>query len=159
MKVKDLMSRNAISAGPSAPYRKIWRIIFEKGVSGIPIVDNKNTLLGIISEEDLIEKLYPSYEDYILDPSSYDLADLEGSVKKASKFKASEIMSRNVYTTTEETPIMKAASTMLIHKVSCLPVVRETGKSKRVVGIICKGDIFGQMYRAASTKRVTKRNA
>jgi len=153
MKVKDLMSRNAVTAGAETPFEKIWELIFEKRVSGIPIVGKLNVLMGIISEEDLIEKLYPSYADYLFDPQSRDFEKMEDKIADVSGLKAKHLMSKNVYTTTEEAPIMKAASSMLVYKVSCLPVVKEKGRNKYVVGIICKGDIFSQLF----TKKLGKK--
>ena len=153
MNVKDLMSRNAVTAAADTPFEKIWELIFEKRVSGIPIVGKQNRLLGIISEEDLIEKLYPSYTDYLFDPQSRDFEKMEDKIADVSGIKAKNLMSKNVYTTTEEAPIMKAASSMLVYKVSCLPVVKEKGRNKYVVGIICKGDIFSQLF----TKKLGKK--
>ncbi|OGY21464.1 MAG: hypothetical protein A3A65_00405 [Candidatus Chisholmbacteria bacterium RIFCSPLOWO2_01_FULL_49_14] len=153
MKVKDLMSRNAVTAGAETPFEKIWELIFEKRVSVIPIVGKLNVLMGIISEEDLIEKLYPSYADYLFDPQSRDFEKMEDKIADVSGLKAKHLMSKNVYTTTEEAPIMKAASSMLVYKVSCLPVVKEKGRNKYVVGIICKGDIFSQLF----TKKLGKK--
>ena len=153
MKVKDLMSRNAVTAGAETPFEKIWELIFEKRVSVIPIVGKLNVLMGIISEEDLIEKLYPSYADYLFDPQSRDFEKMEDKIADVSGIKAKHLMSKNVYTTTEEAPIMKAASSMLVYKVSCLPVVKEKGRNKYVVGIICKGDIFSQLF----TKKLGKK--
>jgi len=153
MKVKDLMSRNAVTARAETPFEKIWELIFEKRVSGIPIVGKLNLLMGIISEEDLIEKLYPSYADYLFDPQSRDFEKMEDKIADVSGIKAKHLMSKNVYTTTEEAPIMKAASSMLVYKVSCLPVVKEKGRNKYVVGIICKGDIFSQLF----TKKLGKK--
>ena len=153
MKVKDLMSRNAVTARADTPFEKIWELIFEKRVSVIPIVGKLNVLMGIISEEDLIEKLYPSYADYLFDPQSRDFEKMEDKIADVSGLKAKHLMSKNVYTANEETPIMKAASSMLVYKVSCLPVVKEKGRNKYVVGIICKGDIFSQLF----TKKLGKK--
>lgn len=153
MKVKDLMSRHPVTAHPDASFDKVWQLIFEKKVSGIPIVEKQNTLIGIISEEDLLEKLYPSYEDYLLDSVfARDFETMEERIEDVSRLKAGAFMNRNVYTTTEDAPIMKAASSMLIYHVSCLPVVRERRERKILVGIICKGDIFSHLFRMKMVK-------
>jgi len=110
MKVKDLMSRNAVTAGAETPFEKIWELIFEKRVSVIPIVGKLNVLMGIISEEDLIEKLYPSYADYLFDPQSRDFEKMEDKIADVSGLKAKHLMSKNVYTTTEEAPISSFTS-------------------------------------------------
>lgn len=154
------MSRKPITARSDTPFNKMWKLIFIKRISGIPVVDRKKTLLGIISEEDLIEKLYPSYEDYFFDPLyARDFEQMEERVADVSHLKAKDFMSKQVYTTTEDAPIMKAASSMLIYKVNCLPVVREKRKKQILVGIICKGDIFGQIFRSRLSDQKKKRSS
>jgi len=81
MLVKNIMSRNPLCVKPDASFGEIWELIFDKRVSGLPVVNEKKILLGIISEEDLIEKLYPSYQDYFFDPS---LAEISKKWKKRS---------------------------------------------------------------------------
>lgn len=157
MKVVDLMSRSPITVSPEASFDEVWKLIFAKRVSGIPVVDRQNSLLGIISEEDLIEKLYPSYADYFLNPGSWDFESMEENLEVASRLRARDFMNKHVYTTTEDAPIMKAASSMLIYKVSCLPVVRDHGRRQKLVGIICKGDIFGQIFRSRLANKKLRR--
>jgi len=148
MKVKQIMSRNPISANPNTSFSELWRLIFEKRISGLPIIDKVNELVGIISEEDLIERLYPSYEEYFFDPlSATNFEEMEKNVSNVSHLKSKDVMNKNVYTTTPETPIMKAASSMLINHVNCLPVIKIKAGKKRLVGIICKGDIFGYFFK------------
>ena len=142
------MSRQPIVAAPNTPFAQVWKLIFEKRVSGLPIVVKGNVLVGIVSEEDVIEKLYPSYEEYFFDPmSAKNFEAMENIPSDVSAIPAKDFMSRNIFTTTEETPIMKAASTMLVNRVSCLPVVRMKQEKMILVGIICKGDIFGQLFK------------
>jgi CBS-domain-containing membrane protein len=149
MLVKDIMSRNPITAASNTKFEKLWELIFEKRISGLPIVNKKKQLLGIVSEEDIISKFYPSYEQYFFDPSSFrDLEQTEKNISRVMKLKAKDLMNKNVYTTEEESPIMKAASSMLIYKVSCLPVIKKKKGKKVVIGIICKGDIFSQLFKA-----------
>jgi CBS domain-containing protein len=155
MKVSELMNTNPITVTPNTAFSKVWELIFEKRISGIPVVDSKNLLLGIISEEDLIEKLYPSYEEFFFDPQlSRDFEAMEENIKKVSHLKAKYFMNKNVYTTSKDAPIMKAASSMLIYKVSCLPVIEKKDSNKIVVGIICKGDIFSELFKTRLAKAI-----
>lgn len=153
MKVKDLMSRNVVTAAPNTSFTKIWELIFEKRVSGVPITDKQGRLLGIISEEDLIEKLYPSQAEYFWDPAARDFEEMEKNVADVANLKAKQVMSKHVYTTVGDAPILKAASTMIIKKVSCLPVVDRKKRTKTLIGIICKGDIFGYLFKSTMSGR------
>ncbi|OGY18391.1 MAG: hypothetical protein A2900_04030 [Candidatus Chisholmbacteria bacterium RIFCSPLOWO2_01_FULL_50_28] len=154
MKVLHLMSKNPISATPNIPFKDVWKLIFEKRISGLPITGKGHQLVGIISEEDLIERLYPSYEQYFFDPlSAKNFEEMEKNLTDVSKLRAKDVMNKNVFTTTEETPIMKAASVMLVNRVSCLPVIKTKKGMATLIGIICKGDIFGQLFRSMRQKK------
>lgn len=154
MLVKDLMSKKPITVKPDEKFEKIWELIFEKRISGIPVVDKNNNLIGIISEEDIISKLYPSYEQYFFDPSfSRDFEQFEENISDSLDLIAQDIMNKEVYTAKENDPIMKAASSMLIYKVSCLPVIEKKKDKKKIIGIICKGDIFSQLFKRNIRKR------
>lgn len=148
MLVKDIMSRQPIVAHKQTKFGKVWELIFEKRISCIPIINKKKQLLGVISEEDLMTKLYPSYEQFFFDPSfSRDFEQFEGNISQSAKLKAKDIMNKEVYTSREKDPIMKAASKMLIYKVNCLPVVKKKKEKLFIVGVICKGDIFSQLFK------------
>lgn len=143
------MIRSPISVSPDNKFNNIWEIIFERRISGLPVVNKQNELLGIISEEDIIEKLYPSYEEYFFDPQySRNFEQMEKNIARVSKLKAEDLMNTNVYTTRANAPMMKAASSMLIYKVNCLPVVEKRKGKDILIGIICKGDIFSQLFKS-----------
>lgn len=154
MLVKQLMSKKLITARPDASLEEITKLIFDKRISGLPIVDKNKELLGIIAEEDILEKLYPSYESFFFDPAlSRNFEKMEENVSELTYLKAQDIMNKKVFTTTQGAPIMKAASTMLIHKVNCLPVVKERNERKILIGIICKGDIFSHLLKTTKKKK------
>lgn len=146
MLVKDLMNTKPTTASTNATFIDLWMLIFEKKITGIPILENDKYLVGVVSEEDIIEKLYPSYEDFILDPESRGFSNIADNLKKAAKLKAWELMNKNIYTTSANSPAMKAASSMLIYKVTCLPVVKNVYDKQILEGIICKSDIFSQLF-------------
>lgn len=157
MKVKDLMSRKPITVTPSTSIENIWSTIFIKNISGLPVVDRHKNLLGIISEEDLIQRLYPSHEEYFLDPSeSRNFENMETNFSKLKNFKARDVMNKQVFVTREETPMMRAAALMLLYKVSCLPVVRPKKNKKKLVGILCKGDVFSHLFKSHLAKSKKK---
>lgn len=157
MLVKNLMSKRPVTASPNTKFDKVWELIFEKRISGLPVVDKKNHLLGIISEEDVISKLYPSYEQYFFDPqASRDFEQMEKNISKALKLFAKDIMNKEVHTINQDDPIMKATSSMLVYKINCLPVIKSKQNKKILKGIICKGDVFSQLFRSNIKKHRKK---
>lgn len=145
MKVKELMSKKVITVPPEASFALLWKIIFKKGIHGLPVVDKDNTLIGIIAEEDLLSKLYPSYQEYIDDfRSASDFEEMEKKIGELKRLKAEDVMNRKIYLTYPETPILRALSKMIVRQVRQLPVI---DKQRKLIGVITKGDIFDFLFK------------
>lgn len=154
MKVFKRMSRKVTTVSLSTSFVKCWEIIFKKGIHGLPVVDSKNRLLGIIAEEDLLGRLYPKYKEFFNDiTGSMDLERMEEKIHELAKLRAEEIMNKNVFTTTSQVPILRALSSMIIHQIRQLPVIDQR---KRVIGIISKGDIFDALFKKHLTQAKLK---
>ncbi|MBI4999290.1 CBS domain-containing protein [Candidatus Gottesmanbacteria bacterium] len=139
------MSRRVTTVSFSTSFAKCWELIFKKGIHGLPVVDNKKYLLGIIAEEDLLGRLYPSYKEFFNDiTGSMDLEGMEEKIHELTRLKAEDIMNKKVFTTAPQVPILRALSLMIVHQVRQLPVI---DKKKKVIGIISKGDIFDALFK------------
>lgn len=146
MKVEKLMKRKVMTVTPSTYFRELWQIIFRKKINGLPVVV-RGKLIGVISEKDLLSKLYPSYEDYITDfVHARKFEDMEDNIGELTKLRAKDVMNRKIYLTYPEQPIMKALSKMILRQVHQLPVI-ERGTGNKLVGIITRGDIFSALYK------------
>ena len=140
MKVRDAMTKKIIVASPSATFPEIWKKFFTHHITAIPIVDSTNHLVGIVTREDLLKILYPTYRDQIFDFTLLpDFEDMEISIGQLSEKKAKDVMNRRIIFTRKDTEIMRALSRMIVRQVHQLPVVDE---ENRLVGVITKGDIF-----------------
>jgi len=143
-KVSEFMRKKVLTVTPATPIEEIWSLIFKKGIHALPVVDVKNKLLGIISEEDLLSKVYPEYSEIIGDLNNLDLDSVEGQVKKLKRFTAKELMSTTVFTTESEESIFLALSRMLMLQVRQLPVIDH---HRVVIGMISKGDLFDYIFK------------
>lgn len=141
MKVRDIMETNVITVSPDTSYHDIARILYEKNISGMPVVDAAGEVLGIVSEKDIFRVLYPSYQNLYDDMGAATASYLEGREKEAQQkenIPASAFMTKNVIQLHPDDPIMKAGSLMLAKNISRFPVV-ENG---RVVGVISRKMIY-----------------
>jgi acetoin utilization protein AcuB len=128
MRVKSRMTPNPIVASPKTTYNEALRMMQQNDIKHLPILDKKNKLVGIVTRSDMLGAK-PSGVSTL---SVYEIASL------LEKVTMSQIMSKPVMAVEEDCSIANAASYMLEHGISCLPVVRED----EVVGIITDSDIF-----------------
>lgn len=139
MKVRDIMEKNVISVKKDTRYEDVARILYENNISGVPVLDDNGTAIGIISEKDIFRVLYPFYKSYYEQAVLYtDLEEREKKAREIRNHKAEVFMSQNIVPIGPEVPIMQAGALMLARKVSRLPVI-EKGK---VVGIISRKMIY-----------------
>ncbi len=128
MLVKDRMTLNPVTVSPDTSVSEALNLMRQRKVRRMPVVDKHEHLVGIVAEKDL---LYAS-------PSPATSLNVYEIGYLLSKLKVKEIMSKDVVTVTEDTPLEEAARIMVDRGVSGLPVVRD----RSVVGIITETDIF-----------------
>lgn len=128
MLVGDRMSKHPLTIGMNQTVSETHKYMQEQKVRHLPVVDKAGTMIGLVTEDDLLKA----------EPSSATSLSVWEIHSLLNKVTAKDVMTRDVITTTEDTPIEEAAQQMLEHKIGCLPVMRD-GK---LVGIITESDIF-----------------
>ena len=143
LKVKDIMTTDVISVTPQTEIVHAAKLLLGKRINGVPVVDEKGTLVGILCESDLIiqQKKFPV-------PSLFTLLDglvpltsmkrLEAEVQKMSAVSVADAMTHEPQTVAPETTVEEVATIMVERKFHTLPVVDEG----RLVGIVGKADIL-----------------
>jgi CBS domain-containing protein len=144
MKVKDVMTTDVVSVPPGASLKEAARLMVERRISGLPVVDASGGVLGVISEGDLLVK----ERGGSLDARGF-LAWLIGAQEDGwSKLEArvvGEAMTTPAATIGPERPVATAATLMLDREVNRLPVVDRDG---RLVGIVTRADLVRAFARA-----------
>lgn len=139
MKVADVMQKNVEFISPESSILEASRLIFGRGINGLPVCRNMD-IVGFITERDILAKFYPSMQEYVDDPfHSSDFENMENRINEILEMSVDKIMTKNPITVTTDTPLLRAQSIMFVEKVGRLPVVNEHGK---LLGILSKGDIF-----------------
>ncbi len=145
--VADVMTRDPITATPETPLTDVIKILAERRISSLPVVDG-GKLVGVISETDLMWResgVTPPPYIMLLDSVIYleNPARYEREIHKALGQTVREVMSdRHVTTIAPDKPLREAAQIMHEGTVNSLPVVDSTGQ---VVGILTRGDIVRAM--------------
>jgi acetoin utilization protein AcuB len=122
------MSKHPLTIGMSQTVSETHKYMQEQNVRHLPVVDKDGAMVGLVTEDDLLKA----------EPSSATSLSVWEIHSLLNRVTAKNVMTRDVITTTEDTPIEEAAHQMLDHKIGCLPVMRD-GK---LVGIITESDIF-----------------
>ncbi|MGB3691810.1 MAG: CBS domain-containing protein [Spirulinaceae cyanobacterium] len=145
--VADVMTPDPITVKPETSLGEAIKILAEKRISGLLVVDEEDKLLGILSETDLMWQEsgvdpppYITFLDsiiYLKNPARYDK-----DIHKALGQTAGEVMSEKPITIEATQALREAAKLMHEEKVRRLPVVND---AKQLVGIITQGDIIRSM--------------
>jgi acetoin utilization protein AcuB len=128
MLVHERMSKNPITINKDIPINQALKLMRDEKVRRLPVLNDKGKLVGIVSERDL---LYAS-------PSPVTSLSIHELHYLISKITVGKIMTKDVITVSEYTPLEEAARIMADNKIGGLPVVRD-GK---LVGIITESDLF-----------------
>jgi CBS domain-containing protein len=145
--VADVMSRDPITVNPETPLNEAIKILAERRISGLPVVDQAGKLLGVISETDLMWQetgvtppAYIMFLDsviYLENPTRY-----ERDLHKALGQTVGELMSRDPITVSPDKALREAAQLMHERNIRRLPVLDDEG---HVIGILTRGDIVRTM--------------
>ncbi|MEO8890710.1 MAG: CBS domain-containing protein [Coleofasciculaceae cyanobacterium] len=145
--VADVMSHDPIMVQPETPIKDAIKLLAERRLSGLPVVDQAGKLVGVISETDLLwQQTGVSMPTYImfLDSVIYleNPARHDKEMHKALGQTVGEVMSGDPLTITPDEPLRKAAKLMQEKSIRRLAVTDEAGK---VIGILTPGDIVRTM--------------
>lgn len=143
MNARDLMNGDVVTVTPDTPLRDVARTLLVHRMSAVPVVDDSGTLVGMVSEGDLVGRKRTERET----KSEWWLLRLaEGETLNTDFLQhlqsplavAREVMSSPVLTVSEETKADEIASLMAEHRIKRLPVVRDG----RIVGIVRRADLL-----------------
>jgi acetoin utilization protein AcuB len=128
MLVKDRMTLNPMTITPDTSFPEAFRIIHEKKIRHLPVIDGQGKLIGVVAQTDLLHASPSMATTLSVFEINYLLANLH----------TREIMSSPPITVSEDAPLEEAARVMVERKIGCLPVMREG----TLVGMITETDIF-----------------
>jgi CBS-domain-containing membrane protein len=137
--VADVMSTNVISARPQDSFAHLITLLRVAAIRAVPVVDDDGTLLGVVSEADLMAA--------VARPDGYEARRWwrprhirrQRPESKAGATTAAELMTTGVETVTPATRVSAAARTMLGQHLSWMPVCDE---DRRVVGVLGRSDVL-----------------
>jgi CBS domain-containing protein len=141
MQARDVMISPVITIRKNATVREVARILLEKRISAVPVVDNIGKLVGMITEGDLMRRAEAGTER----PYSWWVHFLAGDATVAADYvkshaaRVEDVMTSDVVTATPEMPLHEIASLFEEHRIKRVPIVNEDGN---LVGIVSRANLI-----------------
>lgn len=143
MNARDVMTKPVVSVHPDTPLREIARLLLDKRISAVPVVDSNGAPLGMVSEGDLIRPERTAREAWRQswleifaegEPLAPDLL----AWLQSQTHTARAVMSAPAVTVSEDTDLAEVARVLVAHRIKRVPVVRDGC----VTGIVARDDLL-----------------
>jgi CBS domain-containing protein len=138
MRAADIMTSEVITVGEASSVQEAAKLMAEHGISAVPVVD-RNRVVGMVSEGDLLHRGETGTErrrSWWLDMVA-STNRLAGEYIKSHSGEVRDVMTRDVISVTEETPVADIAILLETNRVKRVPVLRD-GK---LVGIVSRANL------------------
>jgi len=143
MRAIDVMTTGVITIDPDTSVQAVAKLLSERGISGVPVVDAADRLVGIVSEGDLLHRVETGTErvagrrrSWWLDTIASD-QELARDYIKSHGRTAKDVMTREVISVTETTDLADVAMLLDTKRIKRVPVLRD-GK---LVGIVSRANL------------------
>ena len=143
MRAMDVMTTNVITVEPNTSVQELATLLSERGISGVPVVDRDNRLVGVVTEGDLLHRAETGTEWRVqrrrarwLDTFASDQEAARDYVKAHGRV-VREIMTRDVISVADTTELADIATLLETKRIKRVPVLRD-GK---LVGIVSRANL------------------
>ena len=150
MKATDVMATKVITVRPDTPVATIAEVLLANRISAVPVVNDKDVLVGIVSEGDLIHRVEAGTERH----RSWWLELLTGKEILAHEFvmsygrKAADVMTRPVISVQPDTPLGDIAALLEKHRIKRVPVA----SNGKIVGIVSRANLIQALVKLNRAK-------
>jgi CBS domain-containing protein len=147
MNASEVMTVGVTTVRPDASVTEAARIMVEHGVSGLPVVDTHGQLVGIVTEGDFLrraetgtERRRPRWLGFLLGPGR-----LANEYVHSHARKIQEVMTPDVITVSQNTPLQDVVTVMERHRIKRVPVLG----GEKLLGIISRANLVQALARLA----------
>lgn len=144
MRVEELMTREVVTVAPETPLKEVAALLVAHCISGVPVCNGDGTVVGVVSEQDLLYKEL-GREERGGGPLAWFATWPAAAAAKANARTAADTMTSPPLTIAWNRPVAAAARIMVEHDVNRLPVL---GRDGDLVGIVSRADLVRAFSRS-----------
>ena len=140
MKAQDVMSRDVVTVTADATILHAARLMLQHKFSGLPVVDAAGALVGMVTEADFLRRTEtgtvrrrPRWVEFLIGPGRLAAEYTHGAGRLVA-----EVMTPDVLTVTEDTPLEDIVDMMEHHRVKRFPVLR----GREIVGMVTRQNLL-----------------
>jgi CBS domain-containing protein len=136
MRVEKIMTRDVLTVAAGTPLKEVAALLAANHISGVPVADPDGTVLGVVSEADILckEEGFPPNPGRV---SGWLLRRMDGELDKIGARRAADAMTAPALTVRPAQQVSEVARLMVGHRINRLPVVADG----RLVGIVSRADL------------------
>jgi CBS domain-containing protein len=156
MRAMDVMTTPVITVDPETTVQDLAKLLSEKNISGVPVCEGGDRLVGIVSEGDLLHRAETGTERRVQKRRSWWLDSLAAEAEAARDYvkahgqRVRDIMSREVITVAETTDLAEVAMLLETKLIKRVPVVRD----RQLVGIISRANLVRALATTSSAPAI-----
>ena len=145
MRARDIMTTQVVCINATASVFEAAELLLGAGVSAAPVINDKGSVVGIVSEADLLRRVEigtTAKKGWLA-----RLVDSEGAAAHdfvpAHGRRIADVMTREVVTAGEDEPLRGLVDLLERHKIKRIPIVRDGGKAGSVLaGVVSRSDLL-----------------
>jgi CBS domain-containing protein len=142
MRARDLMSTPVITVTPKTSVKQAATLLSSHGFTALPVVDDEDRLVGIVTEADIIQDRFPRDPRYRHAYTNYVDGTADDSIPTAAAT-VGAVMTAAVIAMSPDTDVVDVVTAMLGSSVRSMPIV----DGSRLVGIVTRRDLVRALAR------------
>ncbi|MBF0557562.1 MAG: polysulfide reductase NrfD [Nitrospirae bacterium] len=135
---KNIMSKRVLSVTPETPVEEVSKLLISKNISGVPVVDKENKVIGVISESDIIFNEMRREPQLAEKVGDLVMPNMKGD-ERGPGVHAGDIMTSPAVTADEDTHLKELHRLIMQKKIKRVIVVNEAGHP---LGVVSRADIL-----------------
>jgi CBS domain-containing protein len=140
--VKAVMTQDVVTLDPGMTVAAAWELMLERVIKAMPVVDKKRRVLGMLTDEDLIQRAGLQQHLSVAVRIDETTINEQLATLRTSPLKVADVMTKPAITAQIGESLGAAAARMAKHGIKRLPIVDDSGK---LVGVVARIDVLRQL--------------